>query len=257
MTSRPTALITGASGGIGADFARRYGREGHDLVLVARTADRLEALAHEIRETSAVDVTVLAHDLGAQDAPRHLYDEVTSRGITVDTLVNNAGFASHGEFAITDPDLLMAQVTLNCVSLTGITALFLPGMLERRTGTIVNVASTSSFQPVPKLAVYAATKAFVLSFTESLWHETRGGGVRILALCPGFTDTGFFDVAQHDYRGRKRTTAQVVETTFRALRGSAPSVVDGAMNRFMARVGPRILPKRLVMAAAERFARQG
>lgn len=251
MTSR-TALITGASTGIGAEFARRLGADGLDLVLVARSADKLETLAGEIRAASGVAVTVMARDLGAPNAAAELTADVAAAGLHVDFLLNNAGFGTHGPVAEADPDRLADQIRLNCEVLTELSQRCLPAMIERRSGTIINVASNAAFQPLPLMAVYGATKAYVLSFTEALWHETRGTGVRVLALCPGPTETPFFDVAGEDFARSKRTTAQLIDTTKRALARDQPSVVDGVSNAVLARVGVRLLPKKVALWAAQK-----
>ncbi|GAA4674236.1 SDR family NAD(P)-dependent oxidoreductase [Frondihabitans cladoniiphilus] len=248
-----TALITGASTGIGAAFARRLAEDGLDLVLVARSADKLELLASEVRASTGVSVTVLPKDLGARDAPAELAAECERLGLDVDFLLNNAGFGTHGLVADADPAHLADEVRLNCATLTELTARFLPAMTARGRGTIVNVASNAAFQPLPQMAVYGATKAFVLSFTEALWHEAKGTGVRVLALCPGPTDTPFFEIAGEDFAGaNKRTTDQLIATAKRALARNQPSVVDGLGNAALARLGTRLLPKRLLLLAAEK-----
>jgi short-subunit dehydrogenase len=247
-----TALITGASSGIGAEFAKRLAEDGLDLVLVARSEDKLEELAASIRRATRRAVTVLVRDLGRPGAAEELVAECAARGIEVDFLLNNAGFGTHGRVADADPARLAAEIQLNCVALTELSARFLPAMVARRRGTIVNVASSGAFQPLPQMAVYGATKAYVLSFTEALWQETRGTGVRVLAQCPGPTDTAFFDVAGEDFASSKRTTAQLVTTTKRALTRNRPSVVDGASNALVARLGTRLLPKRVILWGAEK-----
>ncbi|MCU1529198.1 MAG: Ketoacyl reductase [Frondihabitans sp.] len=247
-----TALITGASTGIGAAFARHLAADGLDVVLVARSEDKLDALAASIREATPVTVTVLARDLGVPGASAALLDEVAGLGITVDFLLNNAGFGTHGHVASGDPERYAAEIQLNCTTLTELTTRILPAMIGRGRGTIVNVASNAGFQPLPQMAVYGATKAYVLSFTEALWHETQGTGVRILALCPGPTDTPFFEVAGERIGGGLRTTDQLVATTKRALARNEPSVVDGVGNAIVARLGARLLPKKLVMWGAKK-----
>lgn len=242
--------MTGASTGIGADFARRLAVDGLDLVLVARSADKLEALADSIRSESGRRVTVLARDLGQPGAARALVDEVEALDIEVDFLLNNAGFGTHGAVVLADPDRLSDEIRLNCEVLTELSQRFLPGMTSRRRGTIVNVASNAAFQPLPQMAVYGATKAYVLSFTEALWHETRGTGVRVLALCPGPTETPFFEIAGEDFARSKRTTLQLIDTAKRALGNGRPSVVDGTWNALLARVGVRLLPTRIALWAA-------
>lgn len=251
-----TVLITGASSGIGEVFARRFAAGGRDLALVARDAQRLERIAQELRTRHGVAVAVLPLDLATPDAAARLAELTERAGLEIDVLVNNAGFASHGDVAESDPGRLEEQIRLNCATLAGTTARYLPGMRRRGGGAIVNIASTAAFQPVPHMAVYAATKAFVLSFTEALWAETRRDGVRVLAVCPGATDTAFFQVAGEAAAvGRKRSARGVVDRTMRALRGDAPSVVDGLGNALAARLLGRLLPRRAVLAIAERSVR--
>lgn len=249
-------LITGASSGIGEEFARQFAARGHDLVLVARSRDRLEALASRLRAQHAVAVTVVPLDLAQPGAAAQLHRTTVELGIEIDTLVNNAGFATHGDVADADAERLAAQIQLNCGTLVAITTVYLHAMKQRGQGTAINVASTAAFQPVPHMAVYGATKAFVLSFTEALWGEVRTQGIRVLAVCPGATDTPFFDVAgEAAAAGSKRTPQQVVARAFDALRGSRPSVVDGAANALVARVATRLLPKRALISVAERSVR--
>ena len=181
-------LITGASTGIGAEFARQFAALGHDLVVVARSADRLEELAAALRAAYGVNVTVIGMDLSRPDAAEQLWQRTTGLGLEVDVLVNNAGVGTHADVADADTRRLEEEVELNCRTLVGTTARYLPAMRARGAGAVVNVASTAAFQPLPKMAVYSASKAFVLSFTEALWAEERGHGVRVLAVCPGLTD---------------------------------------------------------------------
>ncbi|MCL2454240.1 MAG: SDR family oxidoreductase [Micrococcales bacterium] len=251
-----STLITGASSGIGTELARRFAGLGHDLVLVARRRDRLDELAAELERDHGATVTVVPLDLSTPTAPDELVQRLDALGLTVDVLVNNAGFATHGYVADADPGRLHEQIALNCQALVGLTARFLPGMRARGTGTILNIASTAAFQPVPHMAVYSATKAFVLTFTEALWHEMRGSGVRVLAACPGPTDTPFFEVAGMTTEGgRRRTTQQLADHIMRALRTTKPSVVDGLANALLARVATRLVPRRVVIAAAGRMMR--
>ena len=248
-------LITGASSGLGTTFARRYAADGHDLVLVARRRDRLETLARTLRHEHGVTVDVIVADLSAVDAAARLHEETTRLGLHVDTLVNNAGFATYGDLVTADPERTAQEVRLNCVTLTELTARYLPAMVQAGTGTVVTVGSTASFQPVPHMAVYGATKAFVLSFTQALWAELRGTGVRVLALCPGPTETEFFDAIGKDAAvGRMRSPEQVVDTAVRALRTSRPIVVDGVGNRLVAWLAPR-LPRRMLVTITARLTR--
>ncbi|MFJ1757990.1 SDR family NAD(P)-dependent oxidoreductase [Kitasatospora sp. NPDC088134] len=254
--TRSTALITGASTGIGAAFARELAARGADLVLVARSERRLADLAAELTAAHGVRAAVLVQDLTAADAPAALQRRLAEQGLEPDVLVNNAGFGMHGPLAAADPDRVAAQVRLNCLALTELTTRLLPGMLARGRGAVVNVASTASFQPLPGMAVYGATKAYVLSFTEALAHELRGTGVRALAICPGATDTPFFAVMGGEVTGpgAKRTPEQVVATALAALAKGRPSAVDGLLNRLTA-ASPRLLPRRAVTAVAARFTR--
>ncbi|UVJ37940.1 SDR family oxidoreductase [Arthrobacter sp. CJ23] len=253
--SGKTALITGASMGIGAVFARRLAAEGARLVLAARSQDKLELMAQELRE-GGTEVTVLAADLSVPDAAERLHAATDALGIEVDILVNNAGFGSHGQVVNADADRLAEQIQLNCTTLVGTTTRYLPRMVERGFGAVINIASTAAFQPVPHMAVYGATKAFVLSFTQALWAETQGTGVKALAVCPGATDTPFFDTAGDAAAvGSLRTPEQVVDTALAALRGNKPSVVDGWLNSVVARVAVKLLPEKLVIAVAERSVR--
>ena len=248
-----TALITGASSGLGVEFAKRFARRGSNLVLVARRADRLEALAAELRASSGVEVTVVPADLGVPGAAASLHAELERRGIRVTSLVNNAGFGSHGAFDAADPERMTGEIQLNVGTLVELSRAFMPQLLEGR-GALVTVASTAAYQPTPGMAVYGATKAFVLSFTESLWAEARGTGLRVLAVSPGSTKTEFFDVVgTHDASvGRQQTSVQVIDTAFRALdRDGGPSVVSGRVNHFTA-LSTRLLSRRALARTSAR-----
>ena len=255
-------LITGASTGIGAEFARQFAARGHSLVVVARSADKLNALAAQLREAHRVDVTVMAMDLSLPTAAGELWQRTNRLGLEVSVLVNNAGSGTHGDVADADPQRLEEEIELNCRTLVGVTARYLPHMRARGAGTIINVASTAAFQPLPKMAVYGATKAFVMSFTEALWAEEHKHGVRVLAVCPGVTDTPFFRAAgdaavgaasRSAALGLTRTPQQVVDNTMRALSGRKPSFVDGAANAFVSRVLTRVAPRRLMIAVSGRL----
>ncbi|MEV6596641.1 SDR family oxidoreductase [Actinoplanes sp. NPDC051346] len=248
-----TALITGASSGIGAAYAREFAARGADLVLVARGEDAMHGLAGELRAAHGHRVEIVPADLAEPGAADRVAARVAALGIDVDLLVNNAGFGMHGEFIAGDADRLTAQIQLNCVALVDLTRRFLPGMVARGRGAVVNVASTAAFQPLPNMAVYGATKAFVLSFSEALYAEARPAGVKVLAICPGATETPFFDVAGEDAAvGKKRTPRQVVATTLAALEKSRPSRVDGLANAILA-VATRWAPRRMVISMAGRL----
>ena len=252
-----TVLVTGASMGLGAAFARELSRRGAVLVLVARSQDRLEELAKELNGAH-----VIAMDLGRPGAARRVFDAVTAKGLDVDVLINNAGFGLHGHFDELAIETQRAAIDLNVGALVELTHVFLP-MLERRQGGVIHIASTASFQPVPYLAVYAASKAFVLSFSEALWAEYRGRGVRVLALCPGATETSFFERSGEGAAlGKKARPEQVVSLGLRAFRANRASVVQGAGNfittlfsRFMTRefsaklTGRLMRPRQPVLSA--------
>ncbi|MDV7244114.1 MULTISPECIES: SDR family NAD(P)-dependent oxidoreductase [Rhodococcus] len=253
--SGTTVLITGASAGLGAEFARRFAGRGADLVLVARRVDRLEQLATELRTAHHVSVTVIPFDLATPGAGERLRTELTARDIRIDSLINNAGFGTHGDFASADLERLTAEIQLNVTTLVELSHTFLPDLLRGR-GALVNVASTAAFQPTPGMAVYGATKAFVLSFTEALWAEARGTGLTVLAVCPGPTRTEFFDVVGSEDAavGRMQTADQVVTTALRALdrRSTPPSVVSGLMN-WVSSVSTRFATRRIGALASGRL----
>jgi short-subunit dehydrogenase len=203
-TTAHTALITGASSGIGEALARCFAADGHALVLVARSAGKLKALAAELETAHGVKVIVQPADLSEPDAPRLLAAALKRKRIAVDMLVNNAGVLEQGAFADMRPQRHQELIALNVAGLTGMLAHFLPPMQQRGFGRVLNVASIAAFQPVPTLATYAATKAYVLSLTESLAEELKGTGVTITALCPGITATGMLETAAaaNDQLGR-------------------------------------------------------
>lgn len=247
MTSQ-WAVITGASSGIGACFARELARRGSDVLLAARNGTRLAELAEELRGQYAVDVRVRSLDLAA-DGGAELAEEL--RELDVHTLVNNAGFGTAGRFAELDGTSLARQVSLNVAALTELSHAVAPAMVRRGRGAIINVASTAAFQPVPEMAVYAATKAYVLSFTVALWEELHPTGVRALAVCPGPTDTAFFDNMGDILRTRRRPE-QVVASAFTGLKRHQPFVVDGAGN-YLLTFTNRFAPVRLSAKVARRI----
>lgn len=227
-------LITGASAGIGAQFARELATRGSDLVLVARRSDRLEALAAELKD---VEVTVLPWDLTEPGAAAGLAAELRQRGLRLTGLVNNAGFGTFGPFAREDAERLRTEIALDVSAVVDLTKTFLDELVASRRGVLVNVASMAAYQPTPRMAVYGAAKAFVLSFTEALWQEHRRTGLRVLALSPGATSTEFFDVAGPEAAGgaRLHTPELVVRTALRTLdrRNPPPSIAVGRVNRMM------------------------
>ena len=254
-----TTIVTGASSGLGAEFARQLAARGSNLVLVARRADRLETLAEELTRAHGVAVTVIARDLGQPDAGRTLRADLESRGIHATGLVNNAGFGTHDTFSNEDPDRLQDMIALNVGALVDLTRAFIEPLTAAEHGVLINVASLLGFQPTPYLAVYGATKAFVLSFTESLWEETRGTGLRVLAISPGAMETEFYDAAgsqSADYGAKRATPQDVVRIALKTLdrRSGPPSVIT---NGRPIAVAGRFLPRRHVvrfMGATQRRA---
>ncbi|MFT4284511.1 MAG: SDR family NAD(P)-dependent oxidoreductase [Protaetiibacter sp.] len=233
---QPTrSVVTGASSGLGAAYARALAARGSDLVLVARRADRLEALAAELEAAHGIRAEVVPADLSLPGAGRALREVVEGE---VDTLVNNAGFGTHDLLVDSDPRLLEQEIAVDVAALVDLTRAFLPGMLAAGRGAIVNVASTAAFQPIPRMAVYGAAKAFVLSFTRAVWAEARPHGVKVLAVAPGATRTEFFDVVGTEAAavGRFQRPDDVIRTTLRALdRTRTPSTaVSGRANAFAA-----------------------
>lgn len=241
-----TALITGASGGIGEELARVFAREGYDVVLVARSADKLEALAAELRQKHGITARVTAQNLTAPGAAEAVF--AAMEGTPPDVLVNNAGYAAFGPFVESDLSTQLDMMQLNMVLLTHLTRLFLPGMVARRSGYVMNVASTAAFQPGPLMAVYYATKAYVLSFSEALASELNKSGVKVSALCPGPTQSGFQDRAA---MGRVRLldmglmpARDVAEQGYRGMMKGQRVVVTGLRNKLFAlsmRFAPRAL----------------
>ena len=251
-----TTLITGASSGIGEVFARKLAARGRNVLLVARSEEKLVTLCNELGRSSSIRAQYVALDLSKPEAPARLFDEAKKRGLTVDMLVNNAGFGSMGEFGKLDLARELNMIDLNVKSLVELTHRFLQPMLERKQGAIINVASTAGFQAVPFFATYAATKAFVLSFSEALWEENRAHGIKVLALCPGVTDTNFFEAA----RGQKPparvslTPEEVVDVALRGLDRGKSHIISGWTNYLMTE-GERLAPRSFVTRLAGRMMR--
>jgi short-subunit dehydrogenase len=247
-----TALITGASGGIGLELAKLFARDGYNLVLVARSADKLRQISGELQSQFGIKVNGIALDLAAAPSPQLLFDRLQSDSIAVDVLVNNAGFGAHGEFATMAEADILGQIALNITALTHLTRLLLPGMLARRSGKIMNVASTAAFQPGPLMAVYYASKAYVLSFSEALANEVAGSGVVVSCFCPGATDTGFQKRAgMEDSRLFKKIGAMKAETVardgYRGLTAGKTLVISGLHNWLTAE-SVRFAPRKLTTA---------
>ncbi|HEY6804010.1 MAG TPA: SDR family oxidoreductase [Pyrinomonadaceae bacterium] len=252
-----TTLITGASSGIGAAFARKFAALGRNVFLVARSEDKLITLCNELGRMSGIRAQYLALDLTEPNAAARLFEETQKRQLEIDMLINNAGFGSMGFFDKLDPKTELEIIDLNVRALVDITHRFLLPMRERKQGTIINVASTAAFQPVPFMTTYAATKAFVLSFSEALAEENRPYGVHVMALCPGVTDTNFF-AASHMDRPPLRiseTPEDVVDTALRGLKRHKSSIVSGWPNRLLV-FAERFLPRFAVLRIAGKALRQ-
>ena len=246
-----TTLITGASSGIGAAFARKLARRGRNLLLVARSEDKLIALCNEVGRVSGIRAQYVVMDLTEADAPARLLAETQKRELLVDMLVNNAGFGSMGDFTRLDLNNELEIIDLNVKSLVELTHRFLGPMRDNRQGTIINVASTAAFQAVPFMATYAATKAFVLSFSEALAEENRTHGIHVMALCPGVTDTNFFEASNIDRPPMRtvQTPDEVVDAALRGLPRKKSVVVSGWTNWFMVEA-ERFVPRGLVTRVA-------
>lgn len=234
-----TALITGASGGIGESYARALAALGTHLVLVARRADKLQQLAQQLSAQYGVQVTVLPMDLAQPGAAQQLLEACAARDLQIDVLVNNAGFGTYGPFDTIPPERDHELIQLNIAAVCDLAHAFLPPMLARGDGALINIASTAGFQPTPFFATYAASKAFVLSFSEALWAEVRPRGVRVLAVCPGPTATGFFEASQSDigkvaFFSRQLRSDQVVQQSLRALECGRSYVIIGRFNYVIA-----------------------
>jgi len=250
-SSRPVAVITGASSGIGEQYARRYAREGYDLVLVARSEKVLRSLAGELAAAHQILVEVHPADLADVEASAILAKRLTSELPRLDHLINCAGVAPNGDLANADEEALRQMIDLNITALTLLTRAAIIRMRAAGTGTIVNVASAAGYQPMPHLAAYAASKSYVLMFTEAMYEENRRHGLRIFAVSPGDTATPMSATPE-----KARKPEQVVETTWRAMSGTAPSVVDGGVNRLLTTLVTRMFPKRLGLRMTEKMFRE-
>jgi short-subunit dehydrogenase len=245
-STRPLALVTGASSGIGIDLARELARDGYDLVLSARRVEPMQKLAEELKGLGAA-TTILAADLSKPGAAPALARDLDARGLVIDCLINNAGLGDNGPFHAGDPTRIGEMLNVNIVALTELTRLLLPGMVTRRRGTVMLVASTAAFQPGPFMAVYCATKAYVLSLGEAIAYELHGTGVTLSVLCPGATDTEFAVVANTTEmpflkRTPHMTAAEVARQGYAALKGGRAVLVTGWFNKmgaFVSRLAPR------------------
>jgi len=256
--AKTVALITGASEGIGRELAKCFARHKHDLVLVARSEEKLKRLAGEISAAYRVRVSSIAQDLSVSDSAPRVRKKVQDLGLAIDFLVNNAGVGTFGLFAEADIERELRMMQLNMVSLTALTKLFLPEMLKRRQGRILNVASTAAFQPGPLMAVYYASKAYVLSFSEALANELKGTGVGVSVLCPGPTRSGFQQSAGMEssklFRRGVMSASDVAEVAYRGLMKGKTTIIPGWRNKMLAfsvRLGPRKLLPMIVRLMQE------
>lgn len=256
---RQTALVTGGSSGIGLELAKVLAKNGFDLVLVARTRDPLEAAAGQIEGKYAVRVHVFAADLRRREAPEAISNFLSNENIPIEVLINNAGFGLGGEFAETEVTRELEMIQVNIAALTHLTKLFLPAMIRRRSGRILNVASTGAFQPGPLIAVYYATKAYVLSFSEALAEELRHSGVTVTALCPGPTRTDFAETTKTT-NSRLFTTfgianaADVAEYGYAAMMHGRRVAIPGIRNKILAqanRFAPRAITAKVARLVQE------
>ncbi len=257
MTNMPAALVTGASTGLGREFALICARDGYDVVLVARSESQLQALGAEIEANLRCKVLVIAQDLTAQDAGRTVFETVARSGFSVEVLINNAGFGLVGRFWELDAARQMQMVQLNIAALTELTRLFLPELIAQRKGRILNVASTAAFQPGPLMAIYYASKAYVVSFSEAVHNEARDFGVTVTCVCPGPTKTEFAERAGMSSSrlfksGMAMTAKEVAEKGYLAMKAGKPLMITGRMNAAMAFL-TRFAPLQFTASMARRF----
>jgi short-subunit dehydrogenase len=253
-----TALVTGASSGLGADFARQLAAMGCRLILVARRAEKLKALQKEIHDRFGTSVETVTADLSAPKAPQELFDQLKARGVEIEVLINNAGYAVYGEFRHMEWERCRQMLELDVVALTHLTRLFAADMVQRKSGCILLVASTGAFQPTPLYAAYAAAKSYVLYFGEALHYELRPGGVNVTVLCPGVTRTEFFDVAGQQMTAFQRlsamNSADVARIGLRAMLRKRSCVVAGPINAAIAALTP-LMPRQFMAGMAGRMMR--
>ena len=250
-----TALVTGASSGIGAEFARQLAAKQANLILVARSEDKLQELAEQLQSQHGIQTYVMAQDLTEPQAGATIFEKIEYQGLRIDLLVNNAGFGDYGVFCDRPLEKQLAMIQLNVNVLVELTGLFLPAMKHRGEGGIINISSIAGYQPIPKMSVYAATKAFVLNFTEALWAENKDTGVKILAVCPGPTESEFFQAAEfpvsvmdkNQNRMKLTSNTEVVAEALKALENKQSNLVTGGLiNQVIVNL-PRFLPRDILV----------
>lgn len=243
-----TIMVTGASSGIGLAYAQALAARGANLLLVARSEDKLNVLARELAQRHGIRAHALAADLTEAGAAADIHARASTLGLRPDILINNAGFATHGHFDALSLQRQLDEIALNCRAVVELSHAVLPAMLQQGEGAIINVASTAALQPLPYMAIYGATKAFVLAFSEALWQEYRTRGVRVLAVCPGATDTAFFDVvgAAEAGVGTRMSVDTVVNASLQALDRGRSHIVPGVANRMLGWL-PRMLPRQTIL----------
>lgn len=253
-----TCLLTGASSGIGADIARELASRGYGLTVVARREDRLQALADKLRSSHGVDVEVVPADLSDPAARARIWQVITERGLSVEVLINNAGFSTVGKVIKADPDRELAMIRTNIEAVVDLCTRALPAMVHRGRGAVLNVASTAGFQPIPGQAAYAASKGFVLNYSWALGAELTGTGVTVTALCPGYTETEFFEATGADPaivakipRRLIGSSQEVARAAVAGMQASEPIVVPGLINRLGA-LGGHLTPRRVLMPIMSR-----
>jgi uncharacterized protein len=244
------ALITGASAGIGVALANELAAGGTNLVLTARRQERLEELAHSLEAKYKIKTAVFAADLADANGPEKIYDSAREQRIEVELLINNAGFGAYGELHTVEARRLLDMVQVNCSAVVYLTRLFLPAMVERRSGDVLILASTASFQAVPYISTYAATKAFDLLFAEGLAEEMKPYGIHVCALCPGSTESEFHVVAGQEKFMRKAETAEKVARTGLAALAAGKSYVISGLGNYLGAWGERLVPRRMVTRIA-------
>ncbi len=253
-----TALITGASSGIGLAFAQELANHQTNLILVARSQDKLDQLAQQLQQAASIEVEVIIQDLTEPQAGQKVHDQVQDKGLSVDLLINNAGFGDYGPFVERELSRQLEMVQLNVTVLVELTHLFMSQMEQRGEGSIINVASIAGFQALPYLSTYAATKAFVLSFTEALWAENKEKGINCLALCPGPTESNFFEAAQfpqtleNNNNSGMVSATTVVKDALQALENNKSHVVTGGLGNNVIVNASRFLPREWLLNAVEK-----